>query len=99
MFVKVSFMAGCNNNVEREDSGERRESNGLLILQTITDDLAYKAVSEFERAYGSAMPKRLLEKYPVSVLVFLFFYRNFRWFFPRLVSEKTEEIEIENRGN
>ncbi|KAE9455538.1 hypothetical protein C3L33_12529, partial [Rhododendron williamsianum] len=64
VFVKVSFMAGCNNNVEREDNGERRESNGLLIFQAITDDLAHRAVSEFERASGSAITKRLLEKYP-----------------------------------
>ncbi|KAI8560631.1 hypothetical protein RHMOL_Rhmol04G0273200 [Rhododendron molle] len=64
VFVKVSFMAGCNNNVEREDNREKRESNGLLIRQTIADDLAHRAVSEFERPSGSAMPKRLLEKYP-----------------------------------
>lgn len=78
MFVKVSIMAGCSNEEKEEDgnnnNGERVESsfskNGLLILKTMTDDRAHRVVSE-----GSAitMPKRLLEKYPVSG----FFYKSF----------------------
>lgn len=68
LFVKVSFLSG---HVDVDGKGkEEKEGNGLLILQTFTDEsaIAQRVVSEAQ----NSMPKRVLE-FSVSTLEILYF--------------------------
>lgn len=79
VFVKVSFFIGGGSLevavVERDKA---------VFVRTLKDDLAVaqRAVSEVETSPGAVMPKRLLEKLPVSVLSSIF---------PRMFSGKIQE--------
>lgn len=72
MFLKVSFMVGNHYNLEMIN-GKNRRLNGLFILNTWSKPHHQSLVmmaAERDEEELSSMPKRVLEKYPVSILVF-----------------------------
>lgn len=79
VFVKVSFWS---------EHLEKRRENGLLILQTFKNDWAWaqRVVTETEASVSrteASMPKRVLEKFPVSekTKIFLDIFLN-SFYFP-----------------
>lgn len=71
MFLKFSFMVGNHYNLEMIN-GKNRRLNGLFILNTWSKPQHQSLVmmaAERDEEELSSMPKRVLEKYPVSILV------------------------------
>lgn len=82
MFFKFSSMVG-NHYKEDENGGKNgRRLNGLFVLHTWANVNHNSAVlSETEEpssssSSGDSMPKRVLEKFPVSFWFYLFWYKK-----------------------
>lgn len=73
MFMKFSYLVGNHYNLEMIN-GKHRRLNGLFILNTWSkpqhQSLLMLAAERDEEELNS-MPKRVLEKYPVSILLIL----------------------------
>ncbi|KAM7463998.1 hypothetical protein LguiA_032119 [Lonicera macranthoides] len=67
VFAKFTLMAGNHVDLMNMKSSNKRENNGVLILQSYKDDKskAQRVLSDIEGSSSAALPKRLLERVPV----------------------------------
>lgn len=74
VFAKFTLMAGNHMDLMNTKSSNKRENNGVLILQSFKDDRskAQRVLSDIEGSSSAALPKRLLERVPVSLKIFSF---------------------------
>ena len=78
MMVFMMFLKSSYNDVEMISGGKHnRRLNGLFTMQTWTNHHQSVVLSEeIKTSVVSSMPKRVLEKYPVSNGVILRFFFN-----------------------